>query len=155
MSWLNVFSHWPPTSCQIELTNIDTGKNIAFDGEVLIDVVLGKSQRSRKGKLFFRRPPDRGSFYGVKNLPDLAVRDGNWKLLCDYDGTNTVLYDLKVDAAEKNDRGQEHPALVRQLKTELLAWHKSMPTDNGPTFRPPRRKKPPGGPNMGGAFWYP
>ena len=41
----------------------------------------------RKEPIFFRRPPDRDSFFGVKNLPDLAVRSGKWKLLCEYDGS--------------------------------------------------------------------
>ena len=54
-------------------------------------------KRSRKNPIFFRRPPDRDSFFGVKNLPDLAVRSGKWKLLCEYDGSNAELYDLSTD----------------------------------------------------------
>ena len=31
---------------------------------------------SRKQDILFRRPPDRDSFYDVKDLPDLAIRSG-------------------------------------------------------------------------------
>ena len=50
--------------------------------------------------MFFRRPPDRDAFYGDNDLPDLAVRDGKWKLLCEYDGSEAELYDLENDRSE-------------------------------------------------------
>jgi len=104
---------------------------VQFDGVPMSDALLGKSSESRGRPLFFRRPPDRDSFYGVEDLPDLAVRDDNWKLLCEYDGSQAELYDLAVDRAEKIDVAAEHPVVVRRLTAELLAWHKSMPRDNG------------------------
>ena len=58
-----------------------------FDGEPLPECLLGKSRASRTQPLYFRRPPDRDVFYGIDNLPDLAVRHKKWKLLCEYDGT--------------------------------------------------------------------
>jgi uncharacterized sulfatase len=115
---------------------------IAFDGQDLHAVLLGTSQDSRTAPLFFRRPPDRGSFYGEGNLPDLAVRHGHWKLLCDYDGSLPQLYDLDADRGETNNLASAHPEIVQQMTEMLLAWHKSMPPDNGPTFGKKRKKKP-------------
>ena len=112
-----------------------------FDGEALPKVVLGRSQTSRSRPLFFRRPPDRDAFYGVADLPDLAVREKSWKLLCEYDGTDTQLYNLATDPSEKTNVSDQHPDMVARLKTELLAWHKSMPPDNGATFVNRRRAK--------------
>jgi uncharacterized sulfatase len=106
-----------------------------FDGVPIPGVLLGKSTKSRGKPLFFRRPPDRDSFYGVDDLPDLAVRDGRWKLLCEYDGSQPELYDLAVDRAEDDNVAAEQPAVVRRLTAELLAWHRSMPPDKGATYK--------------------
>lgn len=115
--------------------------NVQFDGEALPDVVLGKSTASREQPIFFRRPPDRNSFYGDSDLPDLAVRNGDWKLLCEYDGTEIELYDLAKDRGETTNVADAHPAVVEQLSKSLLQWHRVMPPDNGATFRRPNRKK--------------
>ncbi len=115
--------------------------NVVFDGAALRDVLLGESTASRGRPLFFRRPPDRGVFSGIANLPDLAVREGRWKLLCEYDGSRAELYDLIADPAEKNNVAAAHAAEVRRLTAALLGWHRSMPPDNGPTYRPAAGKK--------------
>jgi len=44
-----------------------------LDGEDLSEVLLGKSEVSRSAPIFFRRPPDRKSFYDTDNLPDFAM----------------------------------------------------------------------------------
>jgi uncharacterized sulfatase len=107
----------------------------ACDGEPLPDVLLGKSKASRTRPLYFRRPPDRDVFYGIDNLPDLAIRHKKWKLLCEYDGTAVQLYDLEADRGETNDVSRENPEVVQRLKNQLVAWHESMPPDNGPALR--------------------
>jgi uncharacterized sulfatase len=119
----------------LAIAGVEPPNEVNFDGQALAGVLTGKSQASRKGSLFFRRPADRRSFYGVSNLPDLAVRNGRWKLLCSYDGSNPQLYDLDADRAETRNIAQDHPDLVRRLSAEVVAWHKSMPADNGPIYR--------------------
>jgi uncharacterized sulfatase len=110
------------------------------DGEELSDVLLGVSKASRQKPLFFRRPPDRDAFYGFDDLPDLAVRKDKWKLLCEYDGSLVQLYDLDTDRGEANDVSQRHPEIVQNLKDQLLAWHRSMPADNGPELSGQQRR---------------
>lgn len=112
----------------------------ALDGEALAEVFLGKSETSRTKPLFFRRPPDRDGGPGG-DLPDLAVREGNWKLLCEYDGTESELYELEKDPGETKNLAAERPELVARLAKEVVTWHESMPADRGATFRaanPPR-----------------
>ncbi len=113
----------------------DVKSTVAFDGQQLSDVVLGNSDSSREQPIYFRRPPDRDAFYGVEDCPDLAVRDGNWKLLCEYDGSNAMLYDLKNDRGETTNLAVENPEVAARLTRKVVDWHNSMPQDNGATFR--------------------
>ena len=94
-------------------------------------MLFGESEASRKEPLFFRRPPDRDAFYGVADLPDLAVRHGRWKLLCEYDGSDAQLYDLERDPGEAVDVSARHPVVARRLSEAVLAWHGAMPPDGG------------------------
>ena len=118
-----------------------------FDGEPLPDVLLGRSTESRAAPIFFRRPPDRDAFYGVDDLPDLAVLDcgllpGDWKLLCEYDGSDAELYDLAANPSEAANVAAENPDVVETLTRAVTQWHAAMPPDNGPEltgrYRPPR-----------------
>ncbi|MCP5516126.1 MAG: sulfatase-like hydrolase/transferase [Verrucomicrobiales bacterium] len=118
----------------LALVGLATPHGISFDGEALPEVLLGRSADSRKAPLYFRRPPDRDTFYGIDNLPDLAVRQGRWKLLCEYDGANAELYDLEADPSETHNVSGENPDVVNRLQTRLIAWHRGLPPDNGATF---------------------
>jgi arylsulfatase A-like enzyme len=111
--------------------------NVRFDGEALPDVLLGRSQASRSAPLFFRRPPDRGAAANGQDLPDLAVREGRWKLLCEYDGSAPQLYDMATDRGERTNLAEGHAELVKRLTAAVVAWHQSLPADKGATFRAP------------------
>lgn len=102
-----------------------------FDGENLRDTLLGASQASRSQPLFFRRPPDREDFRHYTELPDLAVRDGQWKLYCDYDGASPELYDLANDPSETTNVIAQHSKIAGQLTHAVLRWNASMPKDRG------------------------
>ncbi len=97
-----------------------------FDGENLADTLLGRTWASRQTPLFWRRPPDRPG-EGGENLPDLAVRDGRWKLLCEFDGLSPQLYDLDQDPAETSNLAARHPEIVRRLAAAVRQWHESVP----------------------------
>ena len=118
----------------LELAGVDKPASVHFDGEAVTDALLGRERRSRSGPLFFRRPPDRDRFYGVADLPDLAViaAGGRWKLLCEYDGSGAELYDLHADPGETVNRAADHPALAADLTAAVTAWHAALPPDRGP-----------------------
>ena len=124
----------------LKIADVSPKTNPEFDGVPLPDVVLGKSIASRDRPLFFRRPPDRDAFYGVADLPDLAVRSGKWKLLCEYDGSDPQLFDLAQDRGEKTNIVDSHPEKADELTRMVVAWHKSMPADKGATFGKRKRK---------------
>ena len=124
-------------------------KDIAFDGENIASALLGQNEVSRSAPIFWRRPPDRKTVSDKlpERLPDLAMRDGNWKLLCDYDGIKPQLYDLAKDRAETTNLAIQHPDIVSRMTKQLTKWHQSMPPDNGPALgaqeaKPKDKKKP-------------
>ncbi|MEM8955161.1 MAG: sulfatase-like hydrolase/transferase [Verrucomicrobiota bacterium] len=137
----SVFSAIDLVPSLLDIAGVPRPETIDFDGEVLSHTIIGKGDASRKAPLFFRRPPDRDAFYGVDDLPDLAVIDGNWKVLCEFDGSNPELYDLDNDPAETNNLADKNPELVQRLTNDLLAWQKSMPQDNGATFKLDKKKR--------------
>lgn len=120
----------------LALAGIAAPGNVAFDGQNRIDTLLGKSSASHVGPVFFRRPPDRKDTRAFKQLPDLAVRDGKWKLLCDFDGGRPLLYDLEADVSETTDLANRQPELTERLVKAALAWNAQLPKDAGdPAFK--------------------
>ena len=105
---------------------------IDLDGEDLSSVFLGKSAGPRSKALFWSRPPDRPGSNGAP-LPDLAMRQANWKLLLDRTGGNARLFDLEKDPGEAHNVAAQHPAIVRGLSQPLLVWWQSLPGSRGAT----------------------
>jgi arylsulfatase A-like enzyme len=124
----------------LAIAGVESKRAAEWDGESLVETLLGRSESSRQQPLCFRRPPDRDRFYGVEDLPDLAIRDGVWKLLCEYDGSQPELYRLDHDPGETVNLAVAHPDQVETLTTKILSWHKSMPADLGETYQPPNRR---------------
>ncbi|WP_367872249.1 sulfatase [Luteolibacter sp. Populi] len=105
----------------------------AFDGEDLSPTLLGKADASRKAPVFWRRPPDR-KMAGTPPVPqpDLAMREGSMKLLCNYDGSEPKLYDLAADPGETKDLAAEQAETVARLAKAATEWHRALPADRGP-----------------------
>lgn len=126
----SVFSAIDLVPSLLEVTGTAKPAGVELDGEALSNTLLGRGG-SHRAPIFFRRPPDRDSFYGAEDLPDLAVRDGDWKLLCEYDGSEPQLYDLASDPGESRNLADEQSAVVARMTDAAVAWHRSMPPDNG------------------------
>ena len=130
----SIFSAIDLVPTLLEICQASPAPNTTFDGVPLADILLGESNSSRQKPIFFRRPPDRNRFYGVNDLPDLAVRNGRWKLLCEYDGSAPLLYDLSIDPKESKNLAKQRPDILKELTKAVVAWHNAMPTDNGPAL---------------------
>jgi uncharacterized sulfatase len=117
---------------------------VVFDGEDFSAALVGKSTAARRAPLFWRRPPDRKSWPPQlpEAQPDLAVRAGDWKLLCEYDGSKPELYELAEDRAESANVAAQHPEIVARLTAAALTWHESMPPDRGPALAAPPTSAP-------------
>jgi len=69
----------------------------------------------------FKYPEGRGQ------SPNLAMRQGNWKLLVNDTGAGTELYDLATDPSEKTSLAEQQPKPVGQIQQQLLASRKALP----------------------------
>ena len=121
----SVFSSIDLVPSILSLAGVQVQKGL-FDGQDLGATLVGKEQGSRQAPLCWRRPPDRPGGAG-ENLPDLAIREGDWKLLCEYDGSRPQLYDLGKDPAESKDVSVQNPAIVERLSSAVVKWYQSAP----------------------------
>ena len=122
----SIFSAIDLVPSLLAITGTKGEEGTTYDGENLAETLIGKSKSSRQQALFFSRPPDRKNFYGFKDLPDLAIRNGKWKLLCDYDGSRAELYELSSDPSESKNLAKSHPETTKTLVRKVLHWHRSI-----------------------------
>jgi len=125
-----------PTLCS--LANVPAPDGANFDGEDLSAVFRGGKQP--RSKALFWEYGRKSAPKGKKGLhafpypgepdsksPNLAVRDGRWKLLVNADGSRAELYDLITDPNETKNLAEAQPDIARQLTERALAWRKSLP----------------------------
>ena len=116
-----------PIFCKLTGAPLPAGP--AFDGEDLTDSFFGK-QLLRQKPLFWeygrnesfgypRNPHDRS--------PNVAMRDGKWKLLVNANGSDLQLYDLDADRNETKNVAEANPEVAKRLSEAALQWRKSLP----------------------------
>ena len=113
----------------LALADVEPPAGASYDGEDMLNTLLGNSDSSRQAPIFFARPPDHEDSAAFKNLPDLAVRHGKWKLLCEYDGSSPLLYDVIADPGESKNLAEAQPEVVKELTKKVTDWYQSMPSD--------------------------
>jgi arylsulfatase A-like enzyme len=116
-----------PTLCAI--AGASTPK-VPFDGQDMTAALRGEVV-VRRSSLFweygrndtaFRYPARPG-----ERSPNVAVREGHWKLLVNADGTSPELYDVVTDRAESRNVAQQHPDVATRLSALALGWRKALP----------------------------
>lgn len=101
------------------------------DGEDLSQALLGVATPKRSKPLFWEYGRNAKSFAYPQDAkhrsPNLAVRDGDWKLLVNADGSGAELYDLRTDPNETKNQAVAEPVVTARLKDAVLAWRKALP----------------------------
>jgi len=57
----------------------------------------------------------------------LAVREGEWKLLLNPDGSRVELYQVAKDPSEMTNLAGRYPKVVERLRKKALEWQKGLP----------------------------
>jgi uncharacterized sulfatase len=138
----SVFAAFDLAPSLLAIAGIEAAE-MTFDGENIAPALLGQKDVSREKPIFWRRPPDRKTAAPnlPERLPDLAMREGHWKFLCEYDGSKPQLYDLSKDRSETTNIADKHPDVVSRLREAVVSWHQSLPPDNGPALGAEKPKK--------------
>ena len=99
------------------------------DGEDLSAALLGKSI-ARIKPLFWEYGRNETSFKypaAPDRSPNLAMREGRWKLLVNADGTGAELYDMVADPNETRNVAPEKSEIAQRMTAVALMWRKSVP----------------------------
>ncbi|HEY0548486.1 MAG TPA: sulfatase-like hydrolase/transferase [Verrucomicrobiae bacterium] len=103
---------------------------IQFDGEELSAAFFGKSVT--RAKPLFWEYGRNTNFFGYPGIahnrsPNVAVRDGSWKLLLNADGTGAELYDVVRDPNETRNVVAEQSGASNRLARAAIRWRKALP----------------------------
>jgi arylsulfatase A-like enzyme len=112
------------------LAGVETTERLAGDGEDTSSALFGKSF-TRTKPMFWEYGRNTNSF-GFPRItrdrsPNVAMRDGSWKLLLNADGTGAELYDVVGDLNETRDVSAQQREVVERMKSAALKWRKSLP----------------------------
>lgn len=116
-----------PTFCK--LANAPAPENAKLDGEDITPAFLGKSVE-RKTQMFWEygRNDTAYSYPNDRNRsPNIAVREGKWKLLLNANGSDVQLYDLLADPNENDNLASKQPEVAKRLTETALSWKKTLP----------------------------
>ena len=113
---------WLPTVCSI--TGIEI-PDIKPDGIDISNILKGTSKDRQEPLFWDWRGGVSGN--GAYRPPGLAIRDGNWKLFANPDGSEVELYNIPNDPSEMNNVADRNPNIVAKLLPKLLQWRKTLP----------------------------
>jgi arylsulfatase A-like enzyme len=113
-----------------KLCGADLPIGYAPDGEDVSAALRGEAHKRTK-PLYWEYGRNPKSFAFPKDdrhkSPNVAVRDGDWKLLVNADGTGAELFDLSNDRAESKNLAGDNPDVANRLADAALRWRKSVP----------------------------
>lgn len=116
-----------PTICALAGVEPRTGE-YELDGLDFSKTFLGKQDTKRKSPMFwefgqhFVGKPLPGNAYQTRS-PNICMRDGDWKLLVNYDGTMTELYNLADDKYETTNVAEKYPEITGKMKKQAIEWY--------------------------------
>ena len=100
------------------------------DGEDMSAALRGETP-TRTKPLFWEYGRNDTSFDYPKEAkhrsPNVAAREGEWKLLVRADGRGAELYNFVADPNETKNLAAEQPVIAKRLADMALAWRKSLP----------------------------
>lgn len=107
----------------MEMCNLETDHQIAFDGASLVPVFNGEDTALSERSIMVHDQGRFGDPIGQGLLikdKDLTVMRGKWRLVDDE------LYDMRTDPRQKSDVAQQNPELVQQLRQDYESWWASI-----------------------------
>ncbi len=102
-------------------------KEPVIDGD---DIVKLLAQKNTDRPLFWHYP----HYSNQGGRPGSAIRQGDYKLIYNYEDSTVEVFDIVHDIMEKNEISAKNPQRTQQLKKQLMQWlaatHASFPLKN-------------------------
>jgi arylsulfatase A-like enzyme len=92
-------------------------KDSAVDGENIFQLLA--NQKTGPHRTFYWHYPHYSNQGGK---PGSAIREGNYKLIYNYEDKTVELYDVVHDVAEKDNIAKSNSRIVEKLKRKLFLW---------------------------------
>lgn len=92
-------------------------KDTRIDGENILSLLATPPSHQNR-TLYWHYP----HYSNQGGKPGSAIREGNYKLIVDYEDDTIELYDLMKDLSEKNNIASTQPQIVVKLKKKLIHW---------------------------------
>lgn len=132
-----IFS-WPNkiksgTSCSIPVTTVDffptflelAGATAAdypqLEGESLLPLIYEEGDIPERA-IYWHFPHHRKEGLSM----GAAIREGDWKLITEFESEEIYLYNLKTDIAEENNLSEKYPEKAKDLLTKLEKWQQKV-----------------------------
>ncbi len=112
-----------PTLCHI--AGIRVPDEHPLDGESVSSAFRGSPMRRRTPIFWDWRFRVWG--HVLNKSPQLAMREGDWKLLMNPDRSRMELYHLPEDPSEVDNRAKDEPEIMVRMAGKLLAWRETLP----------------------------
>lgn len=93
----------------------------SVDGENLAAALEGEPQLRKKALYWDYRFGSWGR--AIQKSPRLAMRDGDWKLMMNPDGSRVELYNLADDPMETADRSAFDSIQLEAMRAQLMRWY--------------------------------
>jgi arylsulfatase A len=113
----------------LEAAGVDPAKTVGpLDGISIVNLLRGESAAART--LYWHFP----NYTNQGGRPAGAIRDGDWKLVEQFEDGSVELYNLADDRSESQNLATTEPERANELRRKLRAWRESvgarMPTPN-------------------------
>ncbi len=102
----------------LEAAGLEFDREIPCDGQSLMPLLTGRGALEPRA-LFFHYP---NYAWHKANRLGGAVRQGDYKLIENYDDGSVELYNLKEDIGETQDLSKKLPKKAAELKARLFVW---------------------------------
>lgn len=105
----------------MDFANIQHKSNKELEGESLMPLLMNNTKLEDRA-LYWHFP-----HYRNKGLSmGAAIREGDWKLIWEFESDTLHLYNLKKDVGETNNLASSNTSIVEKLLTKLKNWQKEV-----------------------------
>ena len=111
----NIIQDFMPTIMEL-IGDSDLPANL--DGKSFLPTIFQPKKKFNRGPIYFHFP----HFSGQGGRPAGAIRNGNWKLVENYETGEIELFNLREDISESNNLSLPYPEKSEELYNLLKTW---------------------------------